>query len=123
MKNCGESYARGIALRRALGNFNFNPSPAFDGVELEWRQRKFCQDQHEYEGQWSVEKGERHGRGIALLRWGYLYEGYWKDNKMHGRGRLIMSTGTYYMGEFKNDKREGTGILITNKGKKYEGEH
>ena len=122
VRNCGLPYLRGIEKRKALGSFNFLPIPQPDGVEVVWKQRKYCKDQHEYEGEWSAEKDERHGRGVAFLRWGYYYEGYWKDNKMEGRGRLITSSGSMYIGDFVNDQRHGTGTFTWGGGRRYEGE-
>ena len=51
VKKCTSgSYSRGIQVRKALGNFNYNPAPVYDGVEVVWRPKKFCKDQHDYEG-------------------------------------------------------------------------
>ena len=42
VKKCScDSYSRGILLRKQLGNYNYNPAPDPDGVEVVWKPRKF----------------------------------------------------------------------------------
>lgn len=62
------------------------------------------------------------GYGIAILKSGSRYEGYWKDNKRHGEGKFFWNDGEYYEGEYQNDKRSGNGTYYWANGDKYIGE-
>lgn len=62
------------------------------------------------------------GYGIAILKSGSRYEGYWKDNERHGKGKFFWNDGEYYEGEFENDKRSGIGTYYWTNGDKYIGE-
>lgn len=74
------------------------------------------------------------GFGILEYTSGYIYKGFWKQNRMHGIGqfykesKLINASGKYYMeskliyeGEYKNGKLNGIGKLYNDDGF-YEGE-
>ena len=58
----------------------------------------------DYEGEVDAD-GNRHGRGICINKDGYLYEGWWKNDKYHGHGREIVGfDGSYYIGEWEEGK-------------------
>lgn len=82
---------------------------ADDGSRLEKRQTTTLQDGAQYTGQWNVDTGERHGRGMQIWSDGSIYEGYWKRDQANGRGRLIHADGDIYNGYWKDDKAHGFG--------------
>ncbi len=67
-------------------------------------------------------KNQANGYGIAILKSGSRYEGYWKNNLRHGAGKFYWNDGEYYEGEYKNDMRSGTGTYYWSNGDKYIGE-
>ncbi|EAS06647.2 MORN motif protein (macronuclear) [Tetrahymena thermophila SB210] len=73
-----------------------------------------------YSGQWK--DGQRHGKGLGILKDGSVYVGYWKNNQANGYGRIIHPNGNIYEGDWMNGKAHGRGIYRYPNGTKYEGE-
>ena len=75
----------------------------------------------EYLGEWNINTGKRHGRGIQKWLDGSKYEGYFVEDKAGIHGKLTHSNKDVYEGEWANDKAEGFGIYTRVDGSKYEG--
>ena len=61
----------------------------------------------EYLGEWNINTGKRHGRGIQKWLDGSKYEGYFVADKAGIHGKLTHSNKDVYEGEWANDKAEG----------------
>jgi hypothetical protein len=92
-----------------LGNFNYEPTPARDGVQRTRKPEVTLENGAKYEGEWDAVHNLRDGRGRQIWADGSLYEGYWRRDKANGRGRLIHADGDVYEGEWKDDKAHGYG--------------
>lgn len=95
--------------------------PLKDNVEVELKQTVEYENKAIFYGEWSVDKNERHGRGIQVWLDGSKYEGYWKNDKANIRGKLIHADGDEYEGEWLEDKADGYGVYSHVDGAKYEG--
>ena len=69
-----------------------------------------CPNIFVFDGYWKDDK--MHAQG--LYTWipdGAVYEGDWKYGDMHGKGRKTYSNGCEYSGYWQNNKRNGKGRL------------
>ncbi|KAM7352873.1 radial spoke head protein 1 [Cochliomyia hominivorax] len=66
-------------------------------------------------------KGERHGRGWAILPNGDQYDGQYRKGKRHGIGLYVFKDGSRYYGQYRCGIRSGRGIFIYPDGSYYEG--
>ena len=98
-----------LEIKDRLGSFNYEPSPADDGVKRKKRALITLENGARYEGEWNELTNKRDGRGYQIWADGSLYEGYWKNDKANGRGRLIHADGDVYEGDWKDDKAHGYG--------------
>ncbi|KAK9303333.1 hypothetical protein QLX08_004931 [Tetragonisca angustula] len=74
-----------------------------------------------YEGERN-EKGDRHGRGEALLPNGDMYVGQYCKGLRHGRGLYVFKNGARYDGEWRQGVKYGQGTFWYPDGTRYEGE-
>ena len=96
-----EQRARVQAIRENLPEFEYGRDDDEDyepGIQKEQRQMMVLPDGAQYEGEWNMKTGFRHGRGYQIWSDGSIYEGYWKNDKANGRGRLIHADGDIYDG-------------------------
>ena len=73
-----------------------------------------------YIGEWNS-VGQRHGKGIQIMRDGSKFEGWWWQDKAQGQGRLITAAGDVYLGTWKSSMANGFGSLFLRDGTSYEG--
>ncbi|XP_073822401.1 radial spoke head protein 1 [Musca autumnalis] len=66
-------------------------------------------------------KGERDGRGWAILPNGDQYDGQYRQGKRHGIGLYVFLDGSRYYGQYRCGHRSGRGIFIYPDGSYYEG--
>ncbi|XP_061389925.1 radial spoke head 1 homolog [Musca vetustissima] len=66
-------------------------------------------------------KGERDGRGWAILPNGDQYDGQYRRGKRHGIGLYVFLDGSRYYGQYRCGRRSGRGIFIYPDGSYYEG--
>ena len=64
-------------------------------------------DNSGYEGQMSLETGQRHGEGTRTWANGDTYKGQYQNGKLHGKGILMCANGNTYKGQYQNGKRHG----------------
>ncbi|XP_076546518.1 radial spoke head 1 homolog isoform X1 [Osmia lignaria lignaria] len=74
-----------------------------------------------YEGERN-EKGDRHGRGKALLPNGDMYEGQYCKGLRHGPGLYVFKNGARYDGQYRQGVKYGQGTFWYPDGTRYEGE-
>ncbi|XP_026298638.1 radial spoke head 1 homolog isoform X2 [Apis mellifera] len=74
-----------------------------------------------YEGERN-EKGDRHGRGKALLPNGDMYVGQYCKGLRHARGLYVFKNGARYDGEWRQGVKYGQGTFWYPDGTRYEGE-
>ena len=73
----------------------------------------------EYEGEWSEDKMEGHGRYSFTS--GAVYTGSWAKGKMEGKGSMINPDGTSYEGEWQNGLMHGEGCYVDGNKVRWEG--
>jgi TolB-like protein len=73
-----------------------------------------------YEGEFKNDKFN--GQGTWSIPDGQKYIGEFKDGKRHGKGTLTSPDGSKYVGEFKDSKLNGQGTYTFSDGEKYVGE-
>lgn len=73
-----------------------------------------------YEGERN-EKGDRHGRGKALLPNGDMYVGQYCKGLRHARGLYVFKNGARYDGEWRQGVKYGQGTFWYPDGTRYEG--
>jgi len=95
--------------------------PLSDNIETIFLPNVEYQNNSEYLGEWNIETGERHGRGIQKWLDGSKYEGYFVRDKANIQGKLTHPNNDVYEGEWVDDKAEGFGIYTHIDGAKYEG--
>jgi hypothetical protein len=66
--------------------------------------------------------GMRNGQGTFVSRYGDIYEGEWKNDKMNGQGKFTFTNGDVYDGEWKNGLKSGKGKFTFTNGDVYDGE-
>ncbi|XP_065358115.1 radial spoke head 1 homolog [Calliphora vicina] len=66
-------------------------------------------------------KGERNGRGWAILPNGDQYDGQYRKGQRHGIGVYVFKDGSRYYGQYRCGIRSGRGIFIYPDGSYYEG--
>ncbi|XP_005187064.1 radial spoke head 1 homolog [Musca domestica] len=66
-------------------------------------------------------KGERDGRGWAILPNGDQYDGQYRQGKRHGIGLYVFLDGSRYYGQYRCGHRSGRGLFIYPDGSYYEG--
>lgn len=97
------------------------PEPT-DGERVEARPMETLENDGKYEGEWSLAKNLRHGKGTQVWHDGSIYEGQWRNDKAHGFGRLIHADGDVYEGQWVEDKAHGQGVYTHTDGAQYSGD-
>ncbi|CAL7949047.1 unnamed protein product [Xylocopa violacea] len=72
-----------------------------------------------YVGQYC--KGLRHGGGLYVFKIGARYDGEWRQGVKYGQGTFWYPDGTRYEGEWKRDMKYGFGVYYYTNGDMYEG--
>ena len=92
-----------------------------DNVQVKLQKCTEYENKAIYYGERSMDKNDRHGRGIQIWLDGSRYEGYWKRDKANIRGKLTHADGDTYEGEWQDDKAHGYGVYTHTDGARYEG--
>ncbi|KAL9927871.1 radial spoke head protein 1 [Glossina fuscipes fuscipes] len=66
-------------------------------------------------------KGERDGRGWAILPNGDQYDGQYRHGRRHGMGLYVFKAGPRYYGQYRCGRRSGRGLFVYPDGSVYEG--
>lgn len=64
----------------------------------------------EYRGEFRGNR--RHGRGVAHMTSGDVYDGGFEEGKRHGWGRMEYRDGSVYEGDWQRGARHGTGSWV-----------
>lgn len=59
--------------------------------------------------------------GVQERRYGYMYEGEFREGLKHGRGKMVLSNGNTYEGSFQYGKRQGSAKYTWANGDTYDG--
>jgi hypothetical protein len=95
--------------------------PLSDNIQTIFLPNVEYQNKSEFLGEWNIETGKRHGRGIQKWLDGSKYEGYFTNDKANIQGKLTHPNSDVYEGEWVDDKAQGFGIYTHVDGSRYEG--
>eukprot|EP00051_Salpingoeca_urceolata_P002118 m.47383 g.47383 ORF g.47383 m.47383 type:complete len:224 (-) comp11915_c0_seq2:84-755(-) len=74
-----------------------------------------------YEGERHPETQERHGKGLATLPNGDVYDGEYDRGVRHGQGTYKFKNGARYVGSYAAGKKAGQGVFYYPDGSIYDG--
>ena len=86
-------------------------------------QGKWREMDYSYIGQVNS-KGQWHGYGILVNKFGFIHENYWRKGKREGKGREIgVVEGWVVESEWKNDEENGMSVEKYDNGYEWRGEY
>ena len=91
--------------------------------EIEFKHEAYKNEEGDvYIGEFRKNTTIREGRGILISREGFIYEGFWIDDRRFGFGRILIPNGNVYQGQWVNDQSSGKGVYSTVEGLTYKGD-